>query len=693
MAGLTIKEVTQRMLLKAEGSGLDASDVKKLGFKPITAEESRKHLKVAKHGAGFIIPYFDLEGRKDASFYRVRYMEDMRKGFERVTLAKSQRYTQPLKSPPRVYFPPLLPPGRTWADYLSNPEAPVIMTEGELKAAAATKAGLPTIGLGGVWMFRSTKQGEPFIEELEQIAWEGRPVTICYDSDAGTNPDIVAAEGALAKELNRRGALVSIARIPANGDVAAKVGLDDWLVAHGMDARRFAEEVIERAPLFSECEVLHGLNKEVLLVRNPPCVYVWEDGQRLSTEQFKNTVYANRFYHEKKMIGKNEVLVEVPAAPKWIQWPHRAEAKGLTYAPGEPRITDGQMLNTWTHWGSWGPEFEPKEGSLEPWHHLLQHLFGKDDEARVWFERWCAYPIQHPGTKLHSAVLMWGVTHGSGKTLVGHTLMKLYGRHATELKDAGLDDTSNAWAADMSFVLADDISSKLDRKVVRRLMTMITQQEMWIDIKYVPKYKLPDLINYYFTSNEPDAIYLDEGDRRFFVHEVLAGKYPPEAIQEYLAWMKNRAGIAALWHYLLHYDLGDFDPGAPAPETQGKAEMLTLGKSDLGAFVKELKENGHVLLRKKQMKGDLFTAKELMMLYDPDGSKKVTLNALARELKKQGFKHPATGTNLLCPDKSQVMVYAILNGDKWAQATRAEATAHYIESKPKGYWEVQRSKM
>lgn len=688
MAGLTIKEVQQRMLLKAEGSGLDASDVKKLGFKAITAEDSRKTLKVAKHGAGFIIPYFSLHGKPDPSFYRVRYMEDMRKGFERVTQTKSQRYTQPLKSPPRVYFPPLLPPGRTWADYLSNAEAPVIITEGELKAAAATKAGLPTIGLGGVWMFRSTKQGEPFIEELDSIEWEGRPVTICYDSDAGTNPDIVAAEGALAKELNRRGALVSIARIPTNGDVAVKVGLDDWLVSHGMDAKRLLEEVIEPAPLFSECEVLHGLNKEVLFVKNPGFIYCHEDGQRLTPDQFKNSVYANRFYHEKKMIGKNEVLVEVPAAPKWIQWPYRAEVKGVTYAPGEPSITEDNKLNTWTGWGV----HEPREGSIEPWHHLLDHLFGGNDEMRVWFERWCAYPIQHPGTKLHTAVLMWGVVHGSGKTLVGHTLMRLYGKHSAELKDTDLDDTSNTWAADMSFVLGDDISSKLDRKTVRRFMTMTTQKYVRLNPKYVPQYSLPDLINYFLTSNEPDALYLDEGDRRFFVWEVLAQKYA--AYREYVAWRDDDdAGIMALWHYLLHYDLGDFDPHAPAPETQGKAEMMTLGKSDLGSFVKELKENGHVLLRKKQMKGDLFTAKELMMLYDPDGSKKVTLNALARELKKQGFRHPATGTSLDCPDGSQVMVYAILNGDKWVEAKRAEARAHYVESKPKGYWEVQRSKM
>src|SRR5262249_33513101 len=145
----------------------------------------------------------------------------------------------------RAYFPP----GTIAA--LKDPSAPLVITEGEKKSAKADQEGFPCIGLSGVygWQKRrptdsaGKKYGErELIDDLAAITWEDRPVVIVFDSDAATNEDVLWAEWHLAQALIARGALVRVVRLPqgpaGEDGKPAKVGLDDYLVAHGPDALR-----------------------------------------------------------------------------------------------------------------------------------------------------------------------------------------------------------------------------------------------------------------------------------------------------------------------------------------------------------------------------------------------------------------------------------------------------------------------
>jgi hypothetical protein len=73
-------------------------------------------------------------------------------------------------------------------------------------------------------------QGE-FLPELDAFKWKGRPVYICFDSDAAHNPQIQAAEARLATELSlRRSAVLHLVRLPNLPD-GSKQGVDDYLLA------------------------------------------------------------------------------------------------------------------------------------------------------------------------------------------------------------------------------------------------------------------------------------------------------------------------------------------------------------------------------------------------------------------------------------------------------------------------------
>jgi hypothetical protein len=206
---------------------------------------------------------------------------------------------------------------------------------------------------------------------------------------------------------------------------------------------------------------------------------------------------------------------------------------------------------------------------------------------------------------------------------------------------------------------------------------MITQKLIRVNAKYIPSYTISDCINYFFTSNDPDAIYLDSDDRRFFVHEVKAGRVPQDLRKEFVAWRDSEEGVSALFEYLLRVDLSDFDPQAPAPITVSKAAMHSISRSDLGSWVRELTTNTDHMLRPAKLEGDMFSSAQLLALYDPAGQRRATANGMARELKRAGCFNPSTGSPLRLSDGRQTVVWVVRNHEYWRDASWSEACEHY----------------
>jgi hypothetical protein len=259
-----IKAVNAAMLRKLAASGLQPGDAKKLRMQPyMAAQVEREWPTLPTARAGFCIPYFDLKG-KPTSFFRFRYLEyGSGDGFAKlVGRDKPLRYGQQRDTLNELYLPPFV----DWQARAADASKPLLITEGELKAACATKLGYPTVGLGGVWCWRSAAKTLPVLPMFQQFSWEARPVFICYDSDAATNPNIVTAENALANALTGLGAVPHIARLPKLGE-DGKTGLDDYLVARGVDT--FQTEVLDAAVPWLAAKELFQLNQEVLYVTDP----------------------------------------------------------------------------------------------------------------------------------------------------------------------------------------------------------------------------------------------------------------------------------------------------------------------------------------------------------------------------------------------------------------------------------------
>lgn len=153
------------------------------------------------------------------------------------------RYLQPSGSGVHLYIPPAV------RAVLSDTSIPLSWTEGEKKAAKATQDGFPCIGLGGLWNWLKAGTADG-IAELNAIVHVEREEVIAPDSDVWTRPDLLQAVYAFGRELEARGADVSVVILPSPD--GQKVGLDDSLVAHGADAFRALSRIPLRHAAFTK---------------------------------------------------------------------------------------------------------------------------------------------------------------------------------------------------------------------------------------------------------------------------------------------------------------------------------------------------------------------------------------------------------------------------------------------------------
>ncbi len=158
--------------------------------------------------------------RRDDEFVRCKLFPPVSDG-----QGHTIRYYQRAGSPPRLYIPA---PARA---ALTDPTVPLLVTEGEKKALKANQEGLACLAVGGLWNWRAG--GEP-IPDLDRVDWCDRAALIVPDSDVWTRPDLLQPVFALGKDLETRGAKVSVLKLPSSLD-GAKAGLDDYLCAHSLE--------------------------------------------------------------------------------------------------------------------------------------------------------------------------------------------------------------------------------------------------------------------------------------------------------------------------------------------------------------------------------------------------------------------------------------------------------------------------
>lgn len=642
-----------KMIEDLKRSGLTKTDGIKLKLEILTQEQTKKA--VNKKQISYRIPYFDIQG-KPTNFYRIRFLEPP-KGLAGKA-KKQQRYSQPKSTGNHLYFPTLT----KWQVIAKDVTIPITITEGEKKAAKACKEGIPCIGLGGVWSFRSKTEVQSLIEDFHTIRWEGREVKIIFDSDLTTNPMVMKAMLCLSNELTKLGAYVYNGYVPeVNG---AKAGIDDYLVAYS------ADEFLE-LPLSEHdaAKALWKLNDELAVIVKPPSIYHLPSQELIFKDAMTGILYANKFHD---VIDADGSLKKEQTAPLWLRWECRREHSELIYAPGKDSVLAGNKLNIWKGWGC-----EPDQGDIAPFYMLLNFLFKDDPKFKEWFLMWLAYPLQNPGAKLYTAVLLTSLTHGMGKSFVGYIMGKIYGVNFKEISHDDVESAQNHWAVCKQFIMADDVTGSDKRKEGDRRNALLTRKSLTVNIKYSPQYDVLDCINYLYTSNHPDAMFVNDKDRRMAIHEIIGDAMTDAQYKTIENWMEAGGPSALFYHLQNEIDCSKFNPHSKAIGSKAKTDMVTLGRSDIDTFVYSILEDPDNVLSFKGIRADrdFFTASELISLYDPDNLKRTSVTALSKALRRAGFCQYVTRTA-----NGTQRLWALRSMAEWVGSKSSDRRVNYDES-------------
>lgn len=549
-----------------------------------------------------LLPLTFVRSGAEHQFARVRYlrMPPAPKG------TKQQRYDQPRASGVQAYFCPFF----DWPGIFAMDKEPIFITEGEKKAVAATALGYPVIGLGGVYNFRDKSAGNEFLPILAGIPWANRTVYIVYDSDYATNPDVRIACDRLAAELSlKRGAIVKLVVLP-NGPRGedgkpTKMGLDDYLVAYGVDA---FEKLIATAPDLRKLDAeVMALNNDVAFIEHDGVIYDFNTRAYLD----KATFLSGSDYSKRKIVQaglQGNKVKTLSLTSEWLTHEGHRVYRDTTFDPSTTertivRPTGGVALNLWEGM----PESAP--GDVQPFLDLNEYVFSllppQDRDLALKLLIW---KYQNPDKLPGIAITLIGVgKQGSGKSMWAKIAKECFGPYGASIPSSSLESEFNPWLEQCLCVLFDEaepkyVSSKAGSSKLKGYITDVDQQ---LRDLYRKGRQVKNRAMVILTSNHPEVGNHEEGDRRMFVVSSPAVHPDGPAFYDRVGEWKDRGGIKHLRHWLATYDLKGWKPPPKPPMTAEKRMAAAEGRTTtqrIGMQMKEAKGDGYILAMLDQMR-------------------------------------------------------------------------------------------
>jgi hypothetical protein len=269
--------------------------------------------------------------------------------------------------------------------------------------------------------------------------------------------------------------------------------------------------------------------------------------QHLTKQTF--TDFRNRYSNIYIQVGKRTTTV----GNWWLAHPTRRQYEAMTFSPGQ---TVPGVYNLWQ--GFYCP---PLPGDRH--HSFLEHLYNNVcSGVRAYYDYligWSARAVQKPDRPGETAIVMRGKP-GTGKSFFANQFGKLFGRHYLHVSNAAhLIGQFNSHLRDCVVVFGDEAFYAGDKKHESVLKTLITEEHMMIEQKGVDAELSPNFTHLILASNEDWVVPAGPAERRFFVLDVGEEHQRDTRYFRHILADMNSGGRENLLHYLLTYDLDEFE--------------------------------------------------------------------------------------------------------------------------------------
>ena len=359
----------------------------------------------------------------------------------------------------------------------------------------------------------------------------------------------------------------------------------------------------------------------------------------------------------------------------WKRHPDSKVCVDFTYKPNDPnrfvKVSKKLMINVFEK-----HDLVPdKKVDTDIFWALLKHVIPHEKE-RNHFLDWYAYPLQYPGHKIRSAIILQSDEFQLGKGSLFDLHRDMLGHHNTrKIELAEALDKGKGYLINAQTVLIDEAKSSGSwsekAQLINTLKTIITEGTIGVRQLYKEYSEQDTCTNYWINTNYKDAFPLPYNEVRYWVYFSPAKRNQQMLDEFHLQRLQGNlaAGVMA---ELMERDLSKFNPLAPAPHTVYRDEMCQLADRPLNDFVKEAYDQGvHPFDR------DMVTTVELFDYLKREKRMKVTrerevataLKLLHGSFKKAGVTVAGVGDN--------VTVWVIRNHDQYQHLTAKEIGRKY----------------
>ena len=213
---------------------------------------------------------------------------------------------------------------------------------------------------------------------------------------------------------------------------------------------------------------------------------------------------------------------------------------------------------------------------------------------------WMAHNVQYPGVKIRWAPLIKGI-EGDGKSVLGNLMMAAMGMVNVGIVSPSVLGTGfTKWASGRCVNVLEEIRMVGHNRhdVLNTIKPYITNDQVTIHPKGCDEYVAPNTVNYLAFTNHPDALPLEDTDRRwwiqftpFFDQEELIKVADTTYFSRLFDAIRDHAPAIRKW--LLEWKMSPlFNAKGQAPSSSAKNQMISLNVPGEFRAIKELIERG-----------------------------------------------------------------------------------------------------
>lgn len=319
-------------------------------------------------------------------------------------------------------------------------------------------------------------------------------------------------------------------------------------------------------------------------------------------------------YYDKK---KNELIDMLPTSlgskvlEAWFEdrgaiMPERLPFVIETFAPMDERTIDipNEFINTFRPNSIfWSKKRIPEEAKgadmdtiakmklIAPTiYDLIQHMTCGGEEF-PYFVNWLAAVFQKR-EKLRTAWVIHGV-QGTGKgSLTDAVLKPILDRAVRTMNVKTLSEQFNAWLKDSLLVMVEEFKNSHAEhagQMNNRLKEYITEYHIPIRVMRKDLIDVKNYANFIFFSNEHDAVYIEDSDRRFNV----CPRQEITIMQRYPDWKKRiekdaPKELEAFVRFMMEFKV-DMDAATTALDNDAKRKMQESSRRSQDSFVNALR--------------------------------------------------------------------------------------------------------